>query len=122
MRKIPGLVAFGNTVSGGAGVPPTIKVRSTRHLFIETLSLQVDVTSSGSKIEAFVEYTSGGERVTVFLPVTYTYTTTVSGFDTYVATEEVGLYADPGTSVTFTTFSPTRSIGTPFMTVSGNLF
>jgi hypothetical protein len=115
-------IPFGNTVSNGAGTPPTIKVPATRHLVIETLSLQLDVTPSGSKIEAFVNYKSGGKSVTVFVPLTYAYTTTSNDFDTYVATQEVRLYADPGTSITFTSFSPTGSTGTIFMTVSGYQF
>ena len=113
---------FGKTASGGAGLPPTVTVPSTHHLVIETLSLQVDVTPSGSKLEALVNYTRGGQTVTVFVPLTYAYTTTVSNFDTYVATQEVRLYADPGSSVTFTPYTPTGSFGTPFMSVSGYEF
>ena len=112
---------FGHTVSGGFGLPSTIKVPNTRLLMIETLSLQVDVTPSGSRIEAFINYTSAGKKVTLFVPLTYAYTTTASNFDTYVATQAVRLYADPGTSVTFSTFSPTGTQGTSFLTVSGYL-
>ena len=113
-------VPFGNTVSGGFGLPSAIKVPSTRHLMIETLSLQVDVTPSGSKIEALINYTSAGKKVSVFIPLTLAYSS-ANNFDTYIATQPVRLYADPGTSVTFTTFSPSGSQGTSFLTVSGYL-
>ena len=114
-------IPFGNTVSGGFGLPSTITVPTTRHLMIETLSLQVDVTASGSKIEAFINYTSAGKSVTLFVPLTFAYTQTSNGFDTYTATQAVRLYADPGTSISLTAFSPTGSTGTLFLTVSGYL-
>jgi hypothetical protein len=114
-------VPYGNTVSGGFGLPSTIKVPAGKHLIIETLSLQVDVTPSGSKMGAFVTYTSASKSVTLFVPLTFAYTTTSNNFDTYVATQEVRLYADPGTSVTLDVFSPTGSKGTLFLTVSGYL-
>jgi hypothetical protein len=115
-------IPFGSTASGGAGLPPAVKVPSTRHLVIETLSVQVDVTPSGSQVEAQVTYKSGGKIVYVFLPLTFAYTAPSTNFDTYVATQAVRLYADPGTSVTFSPYTATGSIGTPFMTVSGYLF
>jgi hypothetical protein len=115
-------IPFGNTVSGGPGTTPTIKVPAARHLVIETLSLQLDVTPSGSKVAAFVHYKSGGKSVTVFVPLTFSYNTPSNDFDTYIATQQVRLYADPGTSVTFTTHSPTGSTDTIFMTVSGYEF
>jgi hypothetical protein len=90
-------------------------------LVIETVSLQLDVTPSGSQLEAFVNYTSGGKSVTVFVPLTFAYTQTSNGFDTYTATQAVRLYADPGTSVSLTAFSPAGSTGTLFLTLSGYL-
>lgn len=113
---------FAKMGSNGSGLPATIAVPSSHHLAIETLSLQTDVTPSGSKLEAIVSYTSGGNSVSVFVPLTFAYTTPSNGFDTYVATQEVRLYADPGTTITFTTFTPTGSIGTSFITASGYLF
>jgi hypothetical protein len=64
VTTIPGLpgTPFGQTGS------PQITVPAGRHLVIETLSVQLDVSPSGSKLEAFVSYTSGGNNVTVFVP------------------------------------------------------
>ena len=112
---------FGETGSGGFALPATITVPANKHLTIETLSIQLDVTPSHSQIEALVNYTSGGNSVTLFVPLTFAYTQTSNGFDTYTATQAVRLYADPGTSVTLTTFSPTGSAGTTFLTLSGYL-
>ncbi len=112
---------FGQTGSGGSGLPSSITVPANKHLTIETLSVQVDVTPSGSQMEALVNYTSGGNSVTLFVPLTFAYTQTSNGFDTYTATQAVRLYADPGTSVTLNTFTPTGSAGTTFLTLSGYL-
>jgi len=114
-------VPFGETESGGFGLPNVITVPAGQTLVIETVSLQLDVTPSGSQLEAFVNYTSGGKSVTVFVPLTFAYTQTSNGFDTYTATQAVRLYADPGTTVSLTAFSPTGSTGTLFLTVSGYL-
>lgn len=116
VTTIPGLPGrpFGETGS------PQIAVPAGRHLIIETLSVQVDVSPSGSKIEAFVNYTCAAKSVTLFVPVTYAYTDPGTGFDFYVGLQAVRLYADPGTSVTVTAFSPGQT-GTLFVTVSGYL-
>ena len=114
-------VPFAETESGGFGQPNIITVPAGQTLVIETVSLQLDVTPSGSQLEAFVNYTSGGKSVTVFVPLTFAYTQTSNGFDTYTATQAVRLYADPGTSVSLTAFSPTGSTGTLFLTLSGYL-
>jgi hypothetical protein len=114
-------VPFGETESGGFGQPNIITVPAGQTLVIETVSLQLDVTPSGSQLEAFVNYTSGGKSVTVFVPLTFAYTQTSNGFDTYTATQAVRLYADPGTSVSLTAFSPAGSTGTLFLTLSGYL-
>ena len=114
-------VPFGETESGGFGLPNVINVPAGQTLVIETVSLQLDVTPSGSQLEAFVNYTSGGKSVTLFVPLTFAYTQTSNGFDTYTATQAVRLYADPGTSVSLTAFSPTGSTGTLFITLSGYL-
>jgi len=58
------LRTFASTGSPGVTVP------AGRQLIVETLSLQVDVSPSGSKLEAFVNYTSGGQRITLFVPLT----------------------------------------------------
>jgi hypothetical protein len=89
-------------------------------MVIETLSIQVDVTPPGSKIASFVSYKSGGNDVTVFVPLTFSYSET-NGFDFYVATQAVHLYADPGTVVSLSTHTPSGSAGTKFLTVSGYL-
>ena len=61
----------------------------------ETLSLQVNVSPTGSKLEAFVKYTCEGKGITLFVPVTYAYTEPSTGFDFYVALQDVRFYADP---------------------------
>ncbi len=63
----PGLPVspFGQTGS------PLISVPAGKHLVVETLSVQLDVTPPGSTLEAFVTYTSGGNNVTLFVPLTY---------------------------------------------------
>jgi hypothetical protein len=114
-------VPFGETESGGFGQPNVMHVPAGQTLVIGTVSLQLDVTPSGSQLEAFVNYTSGGKSVTLFVPLTFAYTQTSNGFDTYTATQAVRLYADPGTSVSLTAFSPTGSTGTLFITLSGYL-
>jgi hypothetical protein len=100
---------------------PSVTVPAGRHLTVETLSLQVDVSPSGSKLEAFVRYTSGGQNVTLFVPLTYAYTQPSNGFDFYVALQAVRLYVDPGTSLEVSIYSPTGGGGTLFLTVSGQL-
>jgi hypothetical protein len=114
---------FAITKSNGFGFPATITVPTGKHLIIETVSVQADVTPAGSNVEGFVNYTSGGKSLTLFVPMTFQYTTTSNGYSTYAATEAVRLYADPGTIVKFSAFTPPGgSIGTPFLTVSGYLF
>jgi hypothetical protein len=118
-------VPFAETESPGFGFPTaTVTVPAKQHLIIETLSLQVDVTPSGSQVGAVVTYTSAGNNVTLSVPLTFAYTSPSNHYDTYVATQAVRLYADPGTSVNFTAINPpgsTGSTGTPFLSVSGYL-
>jgi hypothetical protein len=116
VTAVPGLPdsPFGETGSPQIAVPPG------QHLVVETLSVQVDVSPSGSKIEAFVNYTSAGKSVTLFVPVTYAYTDLGTGYDFYVALQAVRLYVDPGTFLSVTAFSPGNP-GTLFLTVSGYL-
>lgn len=118
-------VPFGETASPGFGYSTaTITVPAKEHLIIETLSLQVDVTPPGSQVGAVVTYTSEGKNVSLSVPLTFAYTSPSTQFDTYVATQAVRLYADPGTTVNFIAVNPegsTGSTGTPFISVSGYL-
>jgi len=110
---VPGLPAnpFGETGS------PSVTVPAGKHLVVETVSVQVDVTP----LEAFVNFTCGGKSVQLFVPLTFAYGQPSNGYDTYVALQAVRLYVDPGTAVSVTTYSPTGSTGTLFVTVSGYL-
>ena len=116
VTTISGLPAnpFGQTGS------PQVAVPAGQHLVVETLSVQLDVSPSGSKLEAFVTYTSGGNAVTLFVPLTYAYTDAGTGFDFYVGMQAVRLYADPGTFLTVSGAGPGNT-GTLFITVSGYL-
>lgn len=98
--------------------PISFTIPKGKHLVIETVSVNVDVTS-GNSIYAQVDYTTGGIGGNVFLPLAYSYTE--SGYDTYVATASVRVYADPGSTVRLSTSSPTGSTGTDFLSVSGYL-
>lgn len=62
---VPGLPAspFGATGS------PSVIVPVEKHLVLETVSVQVDVTPPGSQLEAFVNFTCKGKRVQVFVPL-----------------------------------------------------
>ena len=75
----------------------------------------------GNKVEAIVNYRSGGKDVTMFVPLTFAYTDIKDGFDFYVATQAVRLYADPGTVVSLQTFVPSGFALSSFLTVSGYL-
>jgi hypothetical protein len=114
---IPGLpgTPFGETGSPGVGAPPK------QHLVVETLSVQVDVTPPGTKIEAFVNYTCGGKKVQLFVPLTYAYTEPTTNFDFHVALQAVRLYVDPNTTIYVEAYAPGGSPGTRFLTVSGYL-
>jgi hypothetical protein len=116
VTSAPGLPAspFGATGS------PSVAVPAGSHLVVETLSLQLDVTPPGSKLEAFVNYTCGGLSVDLFVPLTFAYAQS-NGYDFYVALQAVRLYVDPGTSISVTGYSPAGSTGTLFVTVSGYL-
>jgi hypothetical protein len=114
---IPGLPAkpYGET-----GIP-SITVPTGRHLVIETVSVQIDVSPSGTRTEAFVNYVCAGNNVSLFVPVTYAYTDPGSGYDFYVGMQQVRLYADPGTLVSVSAASLGGVSGTLFLTVSGYL-
>lgn len=117
VTTIPGLPLnpFGETGS------PSITVPAGQHLVVETLSVQLDVTPPGTKLEAFVNYTCGGNNVSLFVPLTYAYTEGSTNFDFYVAMQAVRLYVDPGTVISVTGASPGGSTGTLFVTASGYL-
>ncbi len=100
---------------------PGITVPPGRRLMVETVSVQVNVSPPGSTLEAFINYTCLGQSVMLFVPLTYAYTDTVTGFDFYVALQPVRLYADPDSAMTVTVHSPTGEGGTLFLTVSGRL-
>ena len=98
-----------------------IAVPSKKHLIVETLSLQVDVTPPGTKLEAFVNYTCGGQTIQLFVPLTYAYTEPSTNFDFHVALQAVRLYPDKGTTIGVVAYAPGGSPGTLFLTVSGQL-
>jgi hypothetical protein len=116
VTTVPGLPGhpFGQTGS------PSVTVPAGRHLVVETLSVQLDVTPPGSKLEAFVTYVSGGNTVTLFVPLTYAYTEPSTEFDFYVGMQATRLYADPGTALIVSGGGP-GTTGTLFLTVSGYL-
>jgi hypothetical protein len=87
-------------------------------LVIETVSVNVDVTS-GNSIYAQLNYKTGGANGFLFLPLTYSYAH--SGYDTYVATLPVDVNADPGSVVSLSLSSPTGTLRTEFLSVSGSL-
>src|ERR1700712_4290907 len=105
---------FGQTGS------PSVTVPAGKHLVVETLSVQLDVTPSGSKLEAFVNYTCGGANVSLFVPLSFAYTDNGTGYDFHVGMQAVRLYADPGTVLTVSGAGQGNT-GTIFLTVSGYL-
>ena len=98
---------------------PSIAVPGTKQLIVETLSVQVDVTPPGTRLEAFVNYTSGGQNISLFVPLTYAYTEPSTQFDFHVAMQEVRVYPDKGTAMTVSVHAPGGNGGTLFLTVSG---
>jgi hypothetical protein len=100
---------------------PGILVPSTRQLIVETLSVQVDVTPPGTRLEAFVNYKSAGQDIQLFVPLIYAYTEPSTNFDFHVAMQNVHLYPDKRTTMTVTVYAPGGNPGTLFLTVSGQL-
>jgi hypothetical protein len=98
-----------------------IAVPSKKQLIVETLSVQVDVTPPGTKLEAFVNYTCGGQTIQLFVPLTYAYTEPSTNFDFHVAMQAVRLYPDKGTTISVSAYAPGGTPGTLFLTVSGKL-
>jgi hypothetical protein len=85
------------------------------------LSVQVNVTPPGTRLEAFVRCTSGGQNIPLFVPLTYSYTEPSMQFDFHVAMEEVRVYPDKGTTMAVSVHAPEGNGGTLFLTVSGQL-
>jgi hypothetical protein len=100
---------------------PGILVPSTRQLIVETLSVQVDVTPPGTRLEAFVNYKSAGQDIQLFVPLIYAYTEPSTNFDFHVAMQNVHLYPDKKTTMTVTVYAPGGNPGTLFLTVSRQL-
>ena len=100
---------------------PSITVPNTKQLIVETLSVQVVVTPPGTRLEAFVNYKSGGQDISLFVPLIYAYTEPSTRFDFHVAMQEVRLYPDKGTTMAVTVYAPGGNGGTLFLTVSGQL-
>jgi hypothetical protein len=100
---------------------PSITVPGTRQLIVETLSVQMNVTPPGTRLEAFVNYKGGGQDISLFVPVTYAYTEPSTHFDFHVAMQKVRLYPDKGTAMTVSVHAPGGNGGTLFLTVSGQL-
>ena len=100
---------------------PSITVPNTKQLIVETLSVQVDVTPPGTRLEAFVNYKSGGQDIPLFVPLIYAYTEPSTHFDFHVAMHEVRLYPDKGTAMAVSVHAPGGNGGTLFLTVSGQL-
>ena len=98
--------------------PPSFTTPAGKHLVIETVSVTVAVTT-GNPLFVQMDYTSGGTTGLLYLPIVYSFTG--SGYDTYVATVSVRVYADPSSSVALVAYSPTGTVGTTFLTVSGYL-
>lgn len=98
---------------------PTVTFPGKGRPIVETLSIQVDVSPPGSKLEAFVNYKSKGNDVTLFVPLTYAYTEPGTNYDFHVAALPVKLYPDKGTSMAVSIHSPTGQGGTLFLTVTG---
>src|SRR3954452_13115372 len=85
---------------------PSVTVPGTRQLIVETLSVQVNVTPPGTRLEAFVSYRSGGQDISLFVPLTYAYSETSTHFDFHVAMQKVRLYPDKGTTMTVSLHAP----------------
>lgn len=102
-------------VSGSAS---TVNVPAGKHLVVETLSVDTDVTT-GHDVEVYIQFVTNGVGAYLFIPLTKDYTS--AGYDDYIATASVHIYADPGSSITLSPASITGSTGTTFFTVSGYL-
>jgi hypothetical protein len=64
---------------------------------------------------------SGGQNISLFVPLTYAYTEPSTQFDFHVAMQAVRLYPDKGTTMTVSVHAPGGNGGTLFLTVSGQL-
>jgi hypothetical protein len=103
-----------------AGISPVHVPATAATLVVQTVSVQVDVTS-GHHTSARIEYTSVGEAVAVYLPLSFAYSEPATGYDVFHAAAPMTLYADPDTDIVLTQYSPVGTGGTSFLTVSGCL-
>jgi hypothetical protein len=101
------------------GGQTVIRVPDESNLVVQTVSLQVNVTA-GHRTSATLQYTSGGQQATLFLPLAFAYRSPAN-YDTFHAATALVLYADAGTDIVLNTYSPDGVTGTPFLTVSGSL-
>ena len=120
VTAVPGSPGTPFTVTQSANANfTTFSVPSGKHLTIQTLSVQVVVTT-GDKFSALFGYRTNGTFGDLLIPLTFTFTS--SGNDYYVATLPVDLYADPSSQVTLeaSDVGP-GSIAQVILTVSGYL-
>lgn len=121
VTAIPGLPGTPFTDYGsGAGATESVTVPAGKHLVIQTISVRGGVTS-GDNLQADVDYVTNGVTGFVLVPLTYAYTNSSLGYDFYVGTVSVDVYADPGSTVELTLFSPTGTFDESLISVSGYL-
>jgi hypothetical protein len=121
VTAIPGLPGTPFTDYGsGAGATESITVPAGKHLVIQTISVRGGVTS-GDYLQASVDYLTNGATGFVLVPLTYAYTSSGLGYDFYVGTVSVDVYADPGSTVELTLSSPTGTFDESLLSVSGYL-
>jgi hypothetical protein len=85
------------TVAPGSGVcNASLSVPSGEELVIETVSIDAFL-SPGFKAIGIIAVTTGGTGMACTLPLTFV--DTISGFDQWIVTQPLRLYADPGSTV-----------------------
>jgi hypothetical protein len=124
ITSVPGTPSTPFAVTAGsveAGAPAVVQVPAGKRLVVETLSLQVEV-EPGKQFPAFITYVSGGKEVLLFVPLSFSFADVGADVDTWVATQAVRLYPDPGTSISLQISTPlSNSLTNQFLTVSGYL-
>jgi hypothetical protein len=116
VRTVPGSLTSinSNGLNNGLTVP------AGKHMVVTTVSIDTTVSAGGS-LEVFLRYTSGGNSGYLFIPMTRAGTAS-TGYDEYVATVPVQIYADPGTPVYADADALSGNLGgSMFCTVSGYL-
>jgi hypothetical protein len=97
------------TVASGNGVcNASFSVPSDEELVIETFSIE-PFLALGFKAIGIISVVSGGTVVSCTLPLTFV--DTVSGFDQWVVTQPLRLYADPGSTVSVGIFQNNNNNG-----------